>query len=128
VEWVSLLRLQEATGVLGNLFDDVFQPEPEPVSGGSLGEWCIRKGFATGDQIRDCLQLQHEEEQAGRAAPRLGELLVRKGLLTPEQVTQALGEQQTEIRFCPVCQVRVNVSIRGDAVFYRCVRSGNTSS
>ena len=91
-------------------------------SGGSLGEWCIRRGLATNDQIRDCLQIQHDEELAGRNAPRLGELLVRKGLLTPEQVTEALGEQQTEIRFCPVCQIRVNVSIRGDAVFYRCVR------
>jgi serine/threonine protein kinase len=91
-------------------------------AGGSLGEWCIRKGLATEDQIRDCLQVQHEEEQAGRVAPRLGELLVRKGLLTPQQVTEALGEQQTEIRYCPVCQIRVNVSLRGDAVFYRCVR------
>ncbi len=91
-------------------------------AGGSLGEWCIRKGLATEEQIHDCLQFQRDEELAGRAAPRLGELLVRKGLLTPVQVTEALGEQQTEIRFCPVCQIRVNVSIRDDAVFYRCVR------
>jgi serine/threonine protein kinase len=107
---------------LDNSFDELFQPPQEAASGGSLGEWCIRKGFASEDQIRDCLQLQHQEERAGRTAPRLGELLVRKGILTPQQVTEALGEQQTEIRFCPVCQVRVNVSIRDDAVFYRCVR------
>ena len=37
-------------------------------------------------------------------------------------VEELLNEQQTEIRFCPVCQIRVNVSIRDDAVFYRCVR------
>jgi hypothetical protein len=59
---------------------------------------------------------------AGGTAPRLGELLVRKGYLTPAQVSLALSEQQTEIRFCPVCQIRVNVAIRGDAVFYRCSR------
>ncbi|MBI3854285.1 MAG: protein kinase [Planctomycetes bacterium] len=97
-------------------------PPTATVSAGSLGEWCIRRGFAREDQIRDCLQFQHDEELARRPAPRLGELLVRKGILTPEQVTQALGEQQTEIRYCPVCRIRVNVSIRGDAVFYRCVR------
>lgn len=96
--------------------------ETQAFSAGSLGEWCIRKGYATEGQVRDCLQHQHDEEMAGRAAPRLGELLVRKGIISAEQVNQALGEQQTEIRFCPVCQVRVNVSIRGDAVFYRCVR------
>jgi serine/threonine protein kinase len=110
---------------LGNSFDDIFDPAPEPpptVSAGSLGEWCIRKGLATEDQIRECLQLQHEAERAGRVAPRLGELLVARKLLTPQQVTEALGEQQTEIRYCPVCQIRVNVSLRGDAVFYRCVR------
>jgi serine/threonine protein kinase len=91
-------------------------------SGGSLGEWCVRKGLATEVQVAECLQMQREVERAGGTAPRLGELLVRKGYLTPAQVTQALGEQQTEIRYCPVCQIRVNVSIRGDAVFYRCSR------
>jgi serine/threonine protein kinase len=90
--------------------------------GGSIGEWCIRKGHATEAQVRECLQIQREEERAGGSAPRLGELLVRKGYLTAAQVTQALSEQQTEIRYCPVCQIRVNVSIRGDAVFYRCSR------
>jgi serine/threonine protein kinase len=98
------------------------QPDAGSFSRGSLGEWCVRNGLATEEQVRDCLKLQHDEELAGRAAPRLGELLVQRGLLTPEQVTRALGEQQTEIRFCPVCQIRVNVSIRDDAVFYRCVR------
>jgi serine/threonine protein kinase len=90
--------------------------------GGGLGEWCVRKGLATEAQVRECLQIQHEEERAGGTAPRLGELLVRKGYLTPAQVTLALSEQQTEIRYCPVCQIRVNVAIRGDAVFYRCSR------
>ena len=101
--------------------DDV-PVEPGKLFGGGLGEWCVRKGLATEAQVRECLQIQHEEERAGGSAPRLGELLVRKGYLTAAQVTLALSEQQTEIRYCPVCQIRVNVSIRGDAVFYRCSR------
>lgn len=91
-------------------------------SSGSLGEWCVRHGLATEQQVRECLQLQREDESAGRIPPRLGELLVRKGLLSPQQVSEALAEQQTEIRYCPRCRIRVNVSLRSDAVWYRCSR------
>src|SRR5438105_1404357 len=76
--------------------------EMGPLPGGSLGEWCIRKGLATEAQVQECLRIQHEEERAGRTAPRLGELLVRKGYLTPAQVTEALGQQQTHHRFRPL--------------------------
>jgi ribosomal protein L37AE/L43A len=89
---------------------------------GTLGEWCVLKGLATEQQIRESLAEQREEERAGRVAPRLGEILVRKGILTPAQVSEALAEQQTEIRYCPRCQIRVNVSRREDAIWYRCSR------
>ncbi len=98
------------------------QPAAPAPSRGSLGEWCVRRGLATEAQIRDCLRLQRDEELSGRVAPRMGELLVRMGVLRPEQVTQALAEQQTEIRLCPKCQVRMNVPVRGDALEYRCIR------
>jgi len=107
---------------LDHSYADDVPVESGPLFGGGLGEWCVRKGLATESQVRECLQIQHEEERAGGTAPRLGELLVRKGYLTPAQVTLALSDQQTEIRYCPVCQIRVNVAIRGDAVLYRCSR------
>jgi serine/threonine protein kinase len=101
---------------------DPAEVETRTSAPGSLGEWCVRRGFATEEQIQECLALQREEEKAGRRPPRLGEILVRRQLLTPAQVSQALSDQQTEVRYCPRCGVRVNVSLRQDAVWYRCAR------
>jgi serine/threonine protein kinase len=78
--------------------------------------------LTTPQQIQDCLEIQRQEERAGRTPPRLGEILVQKKLLTPEQVSQALSDQQTEVRYCARCRIRVNVSLRQDAVWYRCAR------
>src|SRR5262245_61001605 len=97
---------------------DQAQVETRTAAPGSLGEWCVRRGLATEQQIQECLAIQREEEKSGRTPPRLGEILVRKKLLTPEQVSQALGDQQTEVRYCPRCGVRVNVSLREDAIWY----------
>jgi serine/threonine-protein kinase len=104
------------------LSEDPAQVETRTSPPGSLGEWCVQRGLATPQQIQECLEIQREEERSGRTPPRLGELLVRRKLLTPEQVSQALSDQQTEVRYCPRCRIRVNVSLRDDAVWYRCAR------
>jgi serine/threonine protein kinase len=88
----------------------------------SLGDFCVRRGYATETQVRECLELQREFERLGRPAPRLGELMVQRGYLSPEQVVEALSGQRQEIRFCPSCRIHVNVFIRPDAVTYTCAR------
>jgi len=37
----------------------------------ALGEWCVRKGLATAEEIDSCLRIQHAAESAGRPSPRL---------------------------------------------------------
>jgi len=91
-------------------------------SGNLLGEWCIRKGLATEEEIASSLRAQQLAEAGGGAALRLGEILVARGILTHHQVAEALAAQQKEIRFCPRCGIQINVSKRGDAAQYRCGR------
>jgi serine/threonine protein kinase len=88
----------------------------------SLGEWCLRNGLATQDEIDACLKIQKAAETQGRPAPRLGEILVARGILTHHQVTEALAAQKKEIRQCPRCGIQINVAVRGDAAQYRCAR------
>jgi serine/threonine protein kinase len=88
----------------------------------SLGEWCLRNGLATAEEIDACLKIQRAAESEGRPAPRLGEILVDRGVLTPQQVTKALAAQRKQIRQCPRCGIQINVALRGDAAQYRCAR------
>jgi serine/threonine protein kinase len=87
-----------------------------------LGEWCVRKGLATPEEIASCIRIQHAAESSGRPAPRLGEILVARGILTHHQVAEALAAQHKEIRTCPRCGIQINVTTRGDAAAFRCGR------
>jgi len=87
-----------------------------------LGEWCIRKGLATAEEIESCLRIQRDAETRRNAPPRLGEILVSRGILTHNQVAEALAAQNQEIRSCPRCGIQINVPTRGDAASYRCGR------
>ncbi len=88
----------------------------------NLGEWCVRTGAATAEQVRECLRIQADHHARGETPPRLGEILVARGYVAPEQVAEALAEQGREIRSCPRCRVRVNVDRRSDALGYECAR------
>jgi len=88
----------------------------------SLGEWCLRNGLATPEEIEACLKIQRAAETQGRPAPRLGEILVARGILTHHQVTEALAAQNKQIRRCLRCGIQINVALRGDAAQYRCGR------
>jgi serine/threonine protein kinase len=88
----------------------------------SLGEWCVRNGLATSEEIESCLKIQRAAETTGRPVPRLGEILVAHGILTHHQVNEALAAQKKEIRFCAQCGIQVNISVREDATLYRCGR------
>ncbi len=92
----------------------------------NLGEWCVRTGAATADQVRECLELQKSCHEKGASAPRLGELMVARGYLSPGQVADALASQGREIRSCAGCGVRVNVVLRPDAIGYECARCRGT--
>lgn len=88
----------------------------------SLGEWCVRNGLATADEIESCLKIQREQAGTATPPPRLGEILVARGILTRQQVAEALAAQKKEIRSCPHCGIQINVATRGDAAAYRCGR------
>ncbi|HYE98142.1 MAG TPA: protein kinase [Planctomycetota bacterium] len=91
----------------------------------NLGEWAVRRGLATIEQLEACLKIQRERLQAQGQAPRLGEILVERGHLTPAQVAEALAGQHQEIRVCDGCSIRMNVPRRADAEAFRCPRCGS---
>src|SRR6185436_3311189 len=72
----------------------------------TLGEWCIRTGLATPEEIEACLKIQRAAESQNRPAPRLGEILVARGILTHHQVNLALAAQKKEIRQSPRCGIQ----------------------
>ena len=88
----------------------------------SLGEWCVRRGLATREEVDACLREQRKRAAANKPPVRVGELLVDRGILTPSQVTKALADQDEEIRQCIHCDLRVNVPVSTEPVEYRCPR------
>ncbi|HEX7897275.1 MAG TPA: protein kinase [Planctomycetota bacterium] len=89
----------------------------------TLGEWCVRAGLATAEEIEHCLRIQSAAEKSGLTPPpRLGEILVVRGILTQNQVAEALAAQRKEIRSCAQCGIQINVPVRGDVASYLCGR------
>jgi serine/threonine protein kinase len=58
-----------------------------------FGDLAVAKGFATPEQVRQCLDLQAELSQQGNQV-RLGDLMVERGHLLPHQLEAVLQEQQ----------------------------------
>ncbi len=60
----------------------------------TFGEIVIRKGYATPEQVRECLSLQATSSKDPKAKPvRLGDLLMRKGYLSLASVEEVIREQ-----------------------------------
>jgi len=84
-----------------------------------IGQILLRLGSVTAAQLDECLKIQHS--MAGQAhVPRLGELLVQKKYTTKEAVQKALAEQNKKVFLCPRCNIMVTVSLRADAIGYKC--------
>jgi hypothetical protein len=72
----------------------------------NLGELAVQKGWASLEQLEECLRVLQTQ---GGSKPRLGELLVQRGILSKEQVTQLLALQSKELFLCSACARRYNV-------------------
>ncbi len=60
----------------------------------TFGEIVIRKGYATPEQVRECLSLQAASSKDPKGKPvRLGDLLMRKGYLSLASVEDVIREQ-----------------------------------
>ncbi len=59
-----------------------------------FGRLALEMRLVTLEQIQECVSIQLEYENRGKAAPRLGELLVQKSYLTDEQVESILARQR----------------------------------
>ena len=62
-----------------------------------LGEIIVDMGFASRDQIIECLNMQTEIHQKGLDKVPIGSLLIKTGYLTTGQLERAL-EKQTRNR------------------------------
>lgn len=66
-------------------------PHPEDLL---LGDLAVRGGFATFQQVHECLEIQKAAAAQTKAVPRLGELMLAKGYLFPDQLQQLLEIQK----------------------------------
>ncbi len=55
-----------------------------------FGDLARAMGYATADQILECLKLQQAEDAAGKPHRKIGELLLAQGYLTQEQLRELL--------------------------------------
>jgi serine/threonine protein kinase len=86
---------------------------------GDIGQILLRLGAVTAPQLDECLKIQHS--MAGQAhVPRLGEILLQKKYTTKEAIQKALSEQNKRVLLCPRCNIMVTVSLRADAIGYKC--------
>lgn len=58
-----------------------------------LGEIIVDMGFASRDQIIECLNIQTEIHRKGRDKVPIGSLLIKTGYLTTGQLDKALEKQ-----------------------------------
>ncbi|HEX7898040.1 MAG TPA: protein kinase [Planctomycetota bacterium] len=87
-----------------------------------LGGACVKLGFATREQVQECLTAQATAIEAGKPAPRLGELLVERGYVTPQQVAEVLSTQGQSITTCLRCRIQFNVALDRPAAALLCPR------
>ncbi|RME85425.1 MAG: hypothetical protein D6785_04405, partial [Planctomycetota bacterium] len=89
----------------------------------SFGNFCIRLGFASQEQVLQCIQEQHQLQQKGLYV-RLGELMLEKGILTVEQVERILEYQKKRILTCSGCKAQYNVSNYKAGTKVKCKKCG----
>ena len=87
-----------------------------------LGGACVKLGYATPEQVQECLDAQAKALGAGQPAPRLGELLVERGYVTPAQVAEVLSTQGQSILACLRCRIQFNVALNRPSTALLCPR------
>jgi len=89
-------------------------PPATPIE--ALGEWCVRNGLATAEEIDSCLQIRSAAHVEGKSPQSLGDILVARGILTPHQVAQALAAQKNVSRPGNTCRTTLSGSTHAPPV------------
>lgn len=81
----------------------------------------IEKGYATKEQVQDCMKEQHTLLQQGQSM-QLGQILIRKKYLTVAQFLQMVpkNQPQPEVVECTECHAKFNVSSKASGTKFRC--------
>jgi K+ transporter len=85
-----------------------------------FGKLVIRFGYATEEQVNECMHIQ--EKMENDLFMRLGEIMVRKGYLSNEQVQAVLEYQKMKILTCKVCNTQYNVVMFQPGAKMRCYK------
>ena len=99
------------------LVDPLVQKRKESVLFGKLA---VREGFATENQVNECLALQARSGEK-RA---LGEIMVEKGCLSAVQVSDLLKRQLKKVMSCPACHLTFTVLTLSQGKTIDCPRCG----
>lgn len=98
----------------------------EKRSDGLFGRIVLQLGFATPQQVHECVRIQAKVEDD--LFLRLGEILVKKAYLTVEQVEKVLDYQKMRIVCCRECQTQYNVIMFRPGAQINCYKCGSTLS
>jgi len=85
------------------------QSVPVEKASATLGELAVQKGWASWQQVHECIEEQAKLERF-RLFFRLGEVMVSRGVLSIHQVQELLSFQKVTILGCPGCFSRFNVT------------------
>jgi hypothetical protein len=88
-----------------------------------FGKVAIRMGFATEEQLAECLALQ--EQLPKDRFMRLGDILVIKGYLSVEQVKKVTDTQKGLIVYCAHCDTQYNVVMFKPGASLQCYKCGS---
>ncbi len=83
--------------------------QPAEQASATLGELAVGLGWATMQQVHECIEEQAKLERF-KLFFRLGEVMVSRGVLSIQQVQELLSRQQVTILGCPGCFSRFNVA------------------
>lgn len=61
-----------------------------------FGQIAIEMGFVTAEQVKRALDIQHQEDAAGKTRRLLGVIMLEAGFLSSEELIQILRYYQTE--------------------------------
>lgn len=59
-----------------------------------FGQRALKAGYATKEQLTECLKLQKKYEKAGKKVPKIGELMVHRGYMSKDQVAAVLKKMK----------------------------------
>ena len=85
-----------------------------------FGSLFVFAGYATREQVLECLVQQRAKKVPGRPSRRLGELMVERGFATPTQVQRLLSYHRKEIFRCDACDAQFNVQNAKPGKAYTC--------